>query len=244
MLGSEDIYKVIKTGERYSFDIAYNPIDSNLLKFGINLSGTNNRYDSLSMLLSQMMNNAGTLTEKFILMKGCQCASTTIDITLEAVAVTQTWIANDITTPAITAGIGTPVYAGAITAIPWTGIMGGAGALSFNASSVTRVRNFSVTIDNNIDQIQPIGSANVEWAQPTIRDITGTFDVIYNDDTFLADAKTVTARAMVYQLNATGPVTLTFTDTYLKEENETISATSTEVKTQSFAFRAKSCVIN
>jgi hypothetical protein len=244
MLGSEDIYKVIKTGERYSFDIVYNPIDSTLLQYAINLTGTNNRYHSLSMLISQQMNNAGTLTEKFILMKGAQCATTTIDITLEAVGVSQTWIPNDITTPATTAGIGTPVYAPAMTLTPWTGIAGGAGALTFNAQNATRVRNFSVTIDNNIDQIQPVGSSNVEWAQPTTRDITGTFDVIYNDDTFLADAKTVTARTMSYQLNSTGPVTLTFTDAYLKEYNETISATSTEVKTQSFAFRAKSVSIN
>ena len=50
MLGSEDIYKVIKTGERYSYDIAYNPIDKVLLEMGINLTGTNNRYQSVTML--------------------------------------------------------------------------------------------------------------------------------------------------------------------------------------------------
>ena len=38
------------------------------------------------------MNVTGTLTEKYILMKGSQCATTTIDVTLEAVGVTQTWI--------------------------------------------------------------------------------------------------------------------------------------------------------
>jgi hypothetical protein len=243
MLGSEDIYKVIKTGERFSFDIAYNPIDKGLLEFGINLSGTNDRYDSVSMLISQLMNVSGTNTEKFILMKGCQCASTTIDVTLEAVGVTQTWIPSDITTPATTAGIGTPVYASAITATPWTGINGGANSLTFNASNTTKLRNFSVTIDNNIDEIQPIGSTTVQWAQPTTRDITGTFDVIYENDNFLADAKTVTARAMSYILDTGGPTTLTFTDVYLKEYNESISATSTEAKTQSFAWRAKAVTI-
>lgn len=243
MLGSEDIYKVIKTGERYSFDISYNPIDKVLLEMGINLTGTNNRYQSVTMLLSQDMNNAGTLAEKFILMKGAQCASTTIDVTLEAVGVTQTWIPSDITTPATTAGIGTPVYAGAMSASPWTGINGGATSLNFNSSTTTKVRNFSVTIDNNIDEIQPIGSSQVLWAQPTTRDITGTFDVIYEGDNFLADAKTTTARTMTYTLDTVGPTTLTFTDVYLKEYNESISATSTEAKTQSFAWRAKSLTI-
>jgi hypothetical protein len=243
MLGSEDIYKVIKTGERYSFDISYNPIDKVLLEMGINLTGTNNRYQSVTMLLSQDMNVSGTLTEKFILMKGCQCASTTIDVTLEAVGVTQTWIPSDITTPATTAGIGTPVYAGAMTASPWTGINGGATSLNFNSSTTTKVRNFSVTIDNNIDQIQPIGSSQVLWAQPTTRDITGTFDVIYENDNFLADTKTTTARTMTYTLDTVGPTTLTFTDVYLKEYNESISATSTEAKTQSFSWRAKTLSI-
>jgi hypothetical protein len=243
MLGSEDIYKVIKTGERYSFDIAYNPIDKVLLEMGINLTGTNNRYQSVTMLLSQMMNVTGTLTEKFILCKGSQCATTTIDVTLEAVGVTQTWIPSDITTPATTAGIGTPSYAAAMTATPWTGINGGATSLTFNASNTTKVRNFSVTVDNNIDQIQPIGSSQVLWAQPTTRDITGTFDVIYENDSFLADTKTTTARTMSYVLDTTGPTTLTFTDVYLKEYNESISATSTEAKTQSFAWRAKTVSI-
>ena len=64
MLGSEDIYKVIKTGERYSYDIAYNPIDKVLLEMGINLTGTNNRYQSVTMLISQMMNVTGTLGRK------------------------------------------------------------------------------------------------------------------------------------------------------------------------------------
>jgi tail tube protein len=239
MLGSEDIYKVIKTGERYSFDIAYNPIDTVLLEMGINLSGTHNRYQSVTMLLSQMMNVTGTLTEKYILMKGCQCGTTTIDVTLEAVGVTQTWIPSDITTPAVSAGIGTPTYAAPITASPWTGINGGATSLTFNGSNTTRLRNFSVTIDNNIDEIQPIGSSQVAWAQPTTRDITGTFDVIYENDSFLADTKTTTARTMSYVLDSVGPSTLTFTDVYLKEYNESISATSTEAKTQSFAWRAQ-----
>ena len=84
MLGSEDIYKVIKTGERYSYDIAYNPIDKVLLEMGINLTGTNNRYQSVTMLISQLMNVTGTLTEKYILMKGSQCDTTTIDVTLRS----------------------------------------------------------------------------------------------------------------------------------------------------------------
>ena len=34
MLGSPDLYKVIKTGERFSFDITFNPVDKSLLSKG------------------------------------------------------------------------------------------------------------------------------------------------------------------------------------------------------------------
>ena len=94
--------------------------------------------------------------------------------------------------------------------------MEAANSLTFDGSNTTKLRNFSVTIDNNIDEIQPIGSTHVMWAQPTIRDITGTFDVIYENDSFLANAKTVTAKSMSYILDTTGPSTLTFTDVYLE----------------------------
>ena len=108
MLGSPDLYKVIKTGERFSFDITYNPIDLDLVSYGVNLSGTKNRDKTLTFLLSQSMypGTGTSLTEHYIKAVGCSCDSTSIDISLEAVSVSQTWIANDIPIPTITPGIG------------------------------------------------------------------------------------------------------------------------------------------
>ena len=109
MLGSPDLYKVIKTGERFSFDITYNPIDLDLVSYGVNLSGTKNRDKTLTFLLSQSMypGTGAVLTEHYIKAVGCSCDSTSIDISLEAVSVSQTWIANDIPIPTVTPGIGT-----------------------------------------------------------------------------------------------------------------------------------------
>src|SRR5688572_19374502 len=112
MLGSPDLYKVLKTGERFSFDITFNPIDRNLLSKGINLETdvTHNREQSLTFLMSQMMNNAGSLAEHYIVAKGCTCDETSVEISLEAVNVSQTWIANDIPIPATAHGLTTPTF--------------------------------------------------------------------------------------------------------------------------------------
>jgi hypothetical protein len=246
MLGSPDLYKVLKTGERYSFDITFNPIDLNLVEYGVNLTGTRNRDDTLTFLLSQMMypGTGSSLTEHYIIAKGCSCDSTSIDISLEAVNVSQTWIANDIPIPTTTHGLGTPTFASAITASPWTGLAAGTKSLTFNGTDYV-LRGFSCTISHNTDQFQPIGEANVFATIPTIRDISGSFDVLHSGTTLQADTEAVTPRTATIKLNdATGGIydKLTFTDMYLTSYNETISATATEAKTVSYNFVAKSVV--
>lgn len=240
MLGSPDLYKVLKTGERFSFDLMYNPADKVLLSKGINLDTadpTHNRDQSLTFLMSQQMNNAGTLSEYYIIAKGCSCDQTSIDISLEAVEVSQTWIANDIAIPSTTHGLTTPTFAGAFTATPWTGITAGSQALTHNGNDYV-LRAFSVTINHNTDQIQPLGESNVFATIPTIRDISGSFDVLHEDNALSSDAESVIARAATVKLST--DTKLTFTDFYLTSYNETISATATEAKTISYNFVAKS----
>lgn len=245
MLGSPDLYKVLKTGERFSFDISFNPIDLNLVEYGVNLTGTRNRDHTLTFVLSQeMYPGTGTvLTEHFIKATGCSCDSTSVDISLEAVNVSQTWIANDIPIPTITAGFTTPTYASPITAAPWTGISAGTKSLEHNNIDYV-LRGFSCSISHNTDQFQPIGEANVFATIPTIRDISGSFDVLHSGTALQTDTEAVTPRAANVKLNDTGTHydQLTFTDMYLTSYNETISATATEAKTVSYNFVAKSVV--
>lgn len=245
MLGSADLYKVLKTGERFSFDITFNPIDLDLVSYGVNLTGTKNRDHTLTFLLSQSMYpGTGTvLTEHYIIAKGCSCDSTSIDISLEAVNVTQTWIANDIPIPSTTSGLTTPTFASAITASPWTGLSAGTKSLTFNSIDYV-LRGLSITIGHNTDQFQPIGEANVFATIPTIRDVSGSFDVLHSGTALQTDAEAVTPRTAIVKLNDTGTQydQLTFTDMYLTSYNETISATATEAKTLSVNWVAKSVV--
>ena len=243
MLGSPDLYKVLKTGERFNFDIMFNPIDKTLLSKGVNLDTvdvTHNRDQSLTFLLSQQMNNAGVLAEFYIVAKGCSCDSTTVDISLDAVSVSQSWIANDINIPSIVSGLTTPTFASAITASPWTGLTAGSNSMTHNGNDYV-LRSFSCTVNHNTDQIQPIGESNVFATIPTIRDITGSFDVLHEDNNLSTDTEAVTPRDATVRLST--DTKMTFTDMYLTSYNETISATATEAKTLSYSFVAKSVVV-
>ena len=242
-LGSADIYKVRKTGERFNFDIAFSPVDRTLISKGINLKGadvTHNRDQILGFLLSQEMNEAGTLTEKFITPIGCQCDSTTIDVTLEDVAVTQSWIAYDVPAPSLTSGISTPTFASGITANPWNGLDGGANPFTWNAE-VKQILNFSVTSANNINPVQVVGNANVFASNPTLRDITFSVDVPYEDNDMILDEENVTGRAMVLKINT--DTKLTFTNAFLTNHTETISATSSDIKMLTFNGVAQSLLV-
>ena len=61
------------------------------------------------------------------------------------------------------------------------------------------------------------------------------------DRLLVQDAEAVTARSAEVKLSE--DTKITFTDFYLTSYNETISATSTEAKTLSFNFVAKSAVV-
>lgn len=241
MLGSPDIYKVCKTGERFSFDLTYSPVDRKLLSMGVNLStqdATYNRDKTLTIMLTQEMNNGGTLQQAWIAARGCSCDSTSVDISLDAVNVSQTWIANDIPIPVFTDPFTTPTYdTTPLTGCPWNGTSAGSKSLTFNSHDYV-LRGFSMTVGHNTDQFQPIGESNVFATIPTIRDISGSFDVLYEDNTLATDCEAVTARAATVKLSA--DTKLVFTDMYLTSYNESISATSTEAKTQSFNWVAKS----
>lgn len=241
MLGSPDLYKVCKTGERFSFDLSYSPVNRNLLSMGINLDSedaTYNRDKTLTIMLSQQMNNSGTLQEAYIVATGCSCDSTSIDVSLDAVSVSQTWIANDIPIPVFTSPFTSPTYAGSISGCPWNGTTANDKLLVHNGNEYV-LRGFSITVSHNSDQFQPLGESNVFATIPTIRDISGSFDVLYENNNLATDCEDVIARAATVRLSA--DTKLTLTDMYLTSYNETISATATEAKTQSFNFVAKSC---
>jgi|SRR5687767_8341921 len=243
-LGSPDLYKILKLGERFMLDINFQPIDKTLICKAINLledDATDNREQSLTWYFSQMMNNAGVLAEFFVVAKGCLPNTVTIDISNEAVDVSINYTVSDIPVPSMTDPLDPAVVlASDITADPWTGLSGGANSISWNAANY-KLRAFSTTINQNVDEVQAIGDALVFAAFPTIREIGFNFDVVHANNNISTDARAVTARAMVVKLHST-LAKLTYTDAYAVAYNEEISATDTSVKTISYQGRAKKVV--
>lgn len=243
-IGSPDLYKILKLGERFTLDVNYQPIDKQLLCKAINLledDATDNREQSITWYFSQMMNNAGTLAEHHVVAKGCLPNSVTIDISNEAVDVTISYAVSDIPIPSTTDPIPVGVnLASDITDVPWTGLSGGSNSITWNAIAY-KLRSFSTTINQNVDEVQAIGDALVFAAFPTIREISFDFDVVHQSNVISTDARNVTARAMVVKLHNT-LAKLTYADAYAVSYNEEISAEDTSVKTISYAGRARSVI--
>lgn len=237
-IGSRDIYSLIKTGEMYSFEITFNPLDELLIKYGVDLpGGTGTIEKSLTFVKSQKINDV----ENFTLYKGCRCDSVDIEVTNDgAVEVSMTFLCREITTPSSTSGLTTPTFASNPTTAPWTNITPGSGPLSVN-SVVYDTPSFSMSVTNNLERIKPNGELIAKFVEPTLRDVTFEFDTWLKDTVLLADTKTLTPRSLEYKLSTDRK--LVFTDAYLEAQETSDVTTATESKIQSFSGTAKSVAI-
>jgi|SRR5215203_1672183 len=246
-IGSRDMYAMIKTGEMYSFDVTFNPLDSNLIDYAINLPGTGaggrDIGKSLSFIKSALING----TEMYTIYKGCVADSIDISIAADTpIEVTISYICKTITTPATSHGLGTVTFGTNPTLIPWTNLSGGTNPFTWNGTAVD-TPSWSTSITNNIERVKVNGEIDVKFTEPTLRDVTFEFDTFHKDATLIADQKgsgaTWNARPMVYKL--TGPSSgkrLTFTDAYLESLEMADATSSTTPKTESYTGTAKAVV--
>jgi len=259
-LGSRDIYQEVKSGQLYNIVLKYQPFNSLFMKYGTEYfsstgaTGVGNIYRSLSILWSQTVN----ATEYFYLVKGARTEKIEISVTETKVEVTQTMVASVLNTPATTfvgaGGAGTPSYCApnSTTVPPWSGLTGGSHPLTINGKSYDTI-TFKAGVTHNLDKIKPLGESVIKYLEPTNRDITVDFDIIYTDvsadgtggpfDT-ISDAIALTARTASYQLNSVGPVTLNFTNLYLDKFNTPDSPTANKIKTITFSGVAQQVAVS
>ncbi len=196
-LGLPTIYNIAKVGERYRAPINWNPFNRELLEYAINMEGTNNRDIPIHFGMSQMLNEAGVLTEKYMFLKGATCDSITIAGTNDAVNVSSDWVALDFTQPSITHGqAGTPTWEtlNRATMVPWTGLSGGVDPVVWNALA-TKVKAYSVTVNNAVDDTnQFIGDDKLSAAPATTHRVTLSLDLVYKNNDITADVRTLTLR--------------------------------------------------
>lgn len=239
-LGSEDVYRHLSNGQLYSFEIAYQPISSALIRYGTQAQGggAGTIDKSLSFLYSEDIDGV----ENYVFYKGARCDQVSVEITNESVKVSQNFLCKEITTPATSHGLTTPTFAGANSVAPWTGADGGSSPFIHNSNSYD-VDKFTFTVNRGLEAIRPNGESLVKMLVPTIRTITGEFDVIRKDTALMADCKSLAARAASYVLKAAAS-TAAFTDMVLVSAATSRQATATEALRDSFRFEAKSISVS
>jgi hypothetical protein len=239
-LGSPYRHKIVKTGERYRASINFIPFDSEILQYAINREGTMNVDKSLTWGISQMMNEAGTLTEHYQFANGATCNSITINGSNESVTCDSEWFCTDVTTPAITSGITGTVVWDPLLLAGWTGLSGGVQPITWGGVA-QNVRSYSITVDNAVYEDQFLGDAQVSVTNPTTHTVTGSIDIIWTGTTLWADMKTFTPRLLRIEM---GPSTfIDLTDAVLESGPLPRSATSTETTVVSYSLKAPKGVI-
>lgn len=234
-IGNAFLHKIVKQGERYTVAFNFTPFEIDLLEYAINRTGTRNIDKTLTIVTSQDLNNAGVLAEFYYFATGCQFDSIRIAGSTDRVFISTELVALNWTTPSTTSGItGTPTYE-ALTATGYTHLSGGANPISWN-SVAQPVREYDITINNNIDITQLMGSATPDVAAPTTQRTSGTITIPYKDNTLIADSKALTSRELKISI---GPsVFLKLTDCVLEEFPWSINATSTTI--HQIPYRLKS----
>jgi hypothetical protein len=202
-------------------------------------------------VLSQEHNNSGTLAEMYQIARGCTISKITITANEgDLIRINSDWTASSISDWSPSHDLLTPVFASALTSIPWASTSTGGRPLIFTDldNKSYDIRNFSCSIDHNIIRRQILDQSYTLRIDPTVRDINIEMDILYQDNDISEIVKTFSSQEIKMQLNfdqGTGQaVTLTFTDLQLEAYDETIDSTSTEAKIVSYSGSAASVLIS
>lgn len=228
--GLRKVSDFLNTGEMTSFELEYQPFDTTLMKYGINDPvGTGTIAKSLSFLYSKLLDGV----EHYYIIKGCKTDQIQVEVTKEAVTVTQSFLAREAITPITTsnAGFTTPTFASVPTGKPWVGRDGGANAFVYDGTAHYTPR-LSCEVAWNLDPGQPIGDTYIRFLDPTNKDCNLDFEVWQKDTTFIADLKSENRVDLTYTLNSASSAIITMTnfgnETYSLEEDADSNETTTE----------------
>src|SRR5687768_2967165 len=244
-LGNRNIYRAIKTRQAFTFGASWSPVDTSLIRYGMNDPGGAGTLDeSLTFAQAFNANSGGTLAEYFQFRRGCKIDSITVSVAGGLVECEADFICREITVPSLTHGLGTPVWATATTATPWSHLTGGANPLTIDGVTYP-TRSFSCTVNNSLDGVPINGAEFIEALEPTTKEVTFEFEILIGKDFNLdADVKSLVGNSASYVINSTGPKTLTFTNFRLTNKTDPWAADSTEAKSMRFSGDAETVVVS
>lgn len=239
-LGSEDMFKALKEGELYSFELRYNPVSTTFPRYGTELQGggAGTIDKSLSLLTSWKIDTV----EQFVLFKGARTDTIDFEWTPEDIQITHNFICQNITTPSTSNGLTTPSFAPSNTTTPLIGENAGPNPFTINSVNYD-LQRLRLSFSRNLDPVRTVGTGQIQFLVPTIREIDIDFEILHKDTATIADTKTLTARTASMVLNSVGPKTFSLTElTCSRYENE-LDAEATEVMKASFSGQVRSATL-
>lgn len=250
--GGRKLYKGLLLHKDSPWSGQFSPVDTALIRYATemgNAAGTlaGSIDKSLSFLNSWMQNSAGTLTEHFQFRDGTKFDSITMNIARGVVETNFNAISRAVLKPVTTAngGLTTPTYATPTSAAPWTHATGGGASQPLVIDGVNYpCYAFSVTAQNSLDAVEVDGSYFIEALEPTVKNVTVSFEVITGKDLNLDDdIETFVADAANYQLNSTGPKNIALTNLQLTNKTMEWGSAETRVDTLVFAGTAEDITV-
>jgi hypothetical protein len=243
LLGLRTVYDFIKTEEDHSFKITHRPINTDMIKYGMNdeNTGTKNIGKSLSMLFSYKLNNV----ENYVTMLGAFTDSIEVKIAMgNAIEVTQGFWLNQVTTenPVLSPTLTTPTFASALSGRPLTHASGGADPCQVNGV-VVDVDEFTVNVNWNPFRLIPNGVYTAKYIQPTNERVTGSFKTWKYDTVNNLLALANTQVPITYTVDTVGPKTITLTNAVITPPSVDHNTGTNAPLTETFNFSAKSIAI-
>lgn len=230
--GSRHLYADIMMGVEGVITIDYRLLGTSLLRYGItDPNGVGTIEESLAFLFARKIDGV----EMFCLAQGCvtEQATTTYDRVpmisqqFYCTSISRWLTIAELRTALNIAGTGTPQFAAAITAEPWTHLTGSDGnstsvTVDGNPSDITRM---TVTVNNNLLKQKPLGYKKVKYVEAGNKVITIAIEPYLYDNTFFDLVNDFELFDVVGCLKATTPVVnLTVTGIKLNSYGDTSDA--------------------
>jgi hypothetical protein len=131
---------------------------------------------------------------------------------------------------------GTPVWASALTGIPWKHSSGGLNSFTYGGTPY-KERGLEIEVSWEYTELDCSDSDTVLWATPSIKIVSGTVNLFKKDIAVSGDAFNVTDRAASRVLKS-AVKTLTWTDLNFKDYTHNIKRGSSDATIESLPFTA------
>jgi len=248
-VGLRNYYKNVSYGHAYTFEFAFSPDNFTLMKYGSEPdAGTGTIGESLSFLKAMKLNSSGSLVEHFIFYKGAKMNVLDISVAGQMVEVNSSWLCRQITVPATTSGLTTPVFKqfSDQTATPWSHLQNGSLPLTINSVTYP-CSQFHINWNNNCAIDNMNGTDLVDAITQGNRDITGDFTIKVGKDLALeTDMATdpMPARAASYKLKSTATTaTVNITNLSIKQASPALKASDSNTYSIQYTYEAENAGI-